>query len=304
MKILDGKELSKKIRKKLSSEVELLKNKTLKVPNLKVVLVGDDPASEIYVRSKERVAKKIGIDSELIKFGSKIDENELIAEIEKLNEDENVNAILVQLPLPKGFNTWKILEKISPEKDVDRFHPYNLGLTLLNRTNIHACTPAGIIELIDEYSIDLEGKNACVIGRSFIVGKPISALFTNRNATVTLCHSKTKNIKEIISNSDVVVAAIGIPGFVKPEDVKQGSILIDVGINYIDKEDEVKRLCSEDEVKKYYKKGYAITGDISIKAFEKSSYFTPVPGGIGPMTVVMLMKNTVELFKKQNRIYE
>ena len=301
---LDGKGLSKKIRIELKKEVEELKNKYSKIPCLKVVIVGDDPASKIYVKSKERIAKKIGINSELIEFDKNISQNDLIDEIKKLNDDKNVNAILVQLPLPDGFDTWKVLEEISPQKDVDRFHPYNLGLTLLSRTNIHACTPSGIMELIDEYSIDLNGKNACVIGRSFIVGKPIAALLTNRNATVTLCHSRTKDIKSIVKNSDIVVAAIGKPGFVKSDDVKEGSVLIDVGINYLDDEKMVKDLCTEEEIEKFYKKGYAITGDIDIRAFEKSSYYTPVPGGIGPMTVVMLMKNTVELFKLQNNINE
>jgi methylenetetrahydrofolate dehydrogenase (NADP+)/methenyltetrahydrofolate cyclohydrolase len=302
MSVLDGKVVSEEIQEQLVEEVERLKRKTGKIPGLTVVLVGEHPASKIYVRSKDKMAAKLGLNSNVIRLDKDIAKEELIKVIKDINEDESVHAALIQLPLPDQFNDWEILDFLSPGKDVDRFLPKNLGMLLLNRTNIYPCTPAGILKVLDYYKIDVKGMDAVVVGRSYIVGKPIAGMLTNRHATVTICHTRTKDLAQITRKADLVVAAIGRPGYITEDMVKDGAVLIDVGINRLDKKEEVLEYCTESQINKFEKKGYGITGDIHIKAFQKAAWYTPVPGGIGRLTVTMLMHNTLELFKEQNNI--
>ncbi len=299
MEILDGKMVSAKVLENIKNESVSFIEKEGRPPGLAVVIVGDDPASAIYVRSKERKAKKLGFRSEVISLGSSVSDEELTSVIARLNKDNNTDGILVQLPLPDGFDTWKYLDMIDPEKDVDRFHPVNLGKIMLGRTNIYPCTPSGVVRMLDEFNIDVTGMNCVVLGRSYIVGKPMASMLTNRNATVTICHSRTKNIPDILSGADMIVSAIGSPGFVKADMVKDGAILIDVGINRVDTREEAEEFCTPHEIEKFEKKGYAITGDIHPEAFKKSSFYTPVPGGVGLMTVAMLMDNTFRLFMER-----
>ncbi len=297
--MLDGKMVSTKVLENIKNESVSFIEKAGRPPGLAVVIVGDDPASAIYVRSKERKAKKLGFRSEVISLGSSVSDEELTSVISRLNKDNNTDGILVQLPLPDGFDTWKYLDMIDPQKDVDRFHPVNLGKIMLGRTNIYPCTPSGVVRMLDEFNIDVSGVNCVVLGRSYIVGKPMASMLTNRNATVTICHSRTKNIPDILSGADMIVSAIGSPGFVKADMVKDGAILIDVGINRVDTREEAEEFCTPQEIEKFKKKGYAITGDIHPEAFKKSSFYTPVPGGVGLMTVAMLMDNTFRLFMER-----
>lgn len=275
--ILDGKEIADKITAQIKKEVSLAQ----KVPTLAVVLVGDNSASQIYVRNKAKMAAEIGINSSVINLSADISQSWLETEIENLAKNDDIDAILLQLPLPNGLDAKKVIEKIPPEKDVDGFHPYNLG-RLFSGEKPYAvpCTPAGIMEVLKEYNISVDGKNVVIIGRSNIVGKPLSVLMTNANATVTLCHSKTQNLKEITKSADILVAAIGNPKFIKAEDIKDGAVVIDVGINRLENGN--------------------IVGDVDFETVkEKASYITPVPKGIGPMTIAMLMKNTMSLAKQQ-----
>jgi methylenetetrahydrofolate dehydrogenase (NADP+)/methenyltetrahydrofolate cyclohydrolase len=299
---LDGKLVSLKIQETVTGEISQLKKKVGRSPGLTVVLVGEDPASKIYVKSKEKMAAKLGVESNIIRLDADIPREELIGQIHDLNNDETVDAILIQLPLPDTFDTWDILDHLSPAKDVDRFHPFNQGMVLLKRTDIFPCTPSGILQFLDHYEINVSGMNAVVIGRSFIVGKPIASMLTNRNATVTLCHSRTKNVKDILVNADLIVAATGKVGLVTEDMVKEGAVLIDVGMNYLENEEDVKNYCDESQLKRFKKRGYGITGDIHKDCFKKSSYFTPVPGGVGLMTVAMLLYNTLQLYKKNNNL--
>ena len=275
--ILDGKALAKKITDSIKQETALLEKR----PKLAVVLVGNNPASEIYVRNKQKKALELGFESIVLPLPEDISEDNLLEHIYILNEDENINAVLVQLPLPKHINQQKILEAIEPIKDVDGFTSYNFGrLALGYKPYAIPCTPKGIIRIIEEYNINLQGKNVLVIGRSNIVGKPISLLLQSKNATVTMAHSRTKNLEDLILKSDVVVSAVGIPNLVK--NVKNDAIVIDVGINRTE-----NGLC----------------GDVEYETASKNAgYITPVPGGVGPMTIAMLMENTLELFKLQSNL--
>lgn len=277
--ILDGKKLSLKITEELKEQVAKLQKK----PKLAVILVGNDPASQIYVRNKQKKAEEIGFESLVIPLPEDISEENLLEHIYILNEDDNINGILLQLPIPKHLNQQRILEAIEPIKDVDGFTTYNFGrLALGYKPYAIPCTPKGIIKLLEEYNIEIEGKKALVIGRSNIVGKPISLLLQQKNATVTMAHSKTENLKEIAKNSDIIVCAIGKPKMITSDFIKDGAIIIDVGIN----RDE-NGLC----------------GDVDYKeAYEKASFITPVPGGIGPMTISMLMENTLQLYKLQQTL--
>ena len=275
--LIDGKELSKKIRKELKKDVLALKEKGI-TPKLAVILVGEDPASQVYVRNKSKACEKTGIEFEEHIFDSGVTEEDLIKTIERLNNDDSVHGILVQCPLPKHINTNRSLRAIIPSKDVDGFHPVNVGKLSLNQDCFVSCTPFGIVRMIEEYNIETEGKNAVIIGRSNIVGKPLIQCMLNKNATVTVCHSKTKNIEEITKNADILIAAIGKPKFVKESMVKDGAVVIDVGINKL-----------EDGT---------IVGDVDFENIEKkASYITPVPGGVGPMTIAMLLNNVVKSAK-------
>ena len=274
--ILDGKALADKITKELKEEVLKLK----KTPKLAVVLVGQNDASKIYVRNKSKKATEIGIQSEVYNFSDCDTQENLEKKIEAIAHKDDITSVLVQLPLPKQFDAKKIIEKIPPEKDVDGFHPYNLGkLFSGDEPMTLPCTPQGIMELLKEYNINVEGKHVVIVGRSNIVGKPLAALMTNANATVTLCHSKTQNLRDITGNADILVAAIGKPKFFKADDIKNEAVVIDVGINRLD--------CGK------------IVGDVDFEDVkEKASYITPVPKGVGPMTIAMLMKNIIALARK------
>ena len=278
-KILDGKKVSEKIFENIKAEVSKFKIK----PKLAVILVGDNPASQIYVKIKQKRAIELGFDSVDLKYPENIKEEELISTIEKLNNDQTVNAILVQLPLPKTINTEKIINSIDPKKDVDGFHPNNVGkLTSNQKPYAIACTARGIMELLNFYKINVESKNVVVIGRSNIIGTPVARLLQNNNATVTVCHSKTKDVSLYTKQADIIICAIGQPKFLKADMVKEGSIIVDVGINRIDE---------------------SIIGDTDFEnLLPKVSYITPVPKGVGPMTIAGLMQNTLDLYKLQNNI--
>jgi len=272
--IADGKNLAEKIYLKIASDVEKMSKK----PTLAVIITDDNEAGKIYVRNKQRACDKTGINSLTIEMKSTLSENELLSKIEELNNNPDVDAILVQLPLPKHIDSEKILNAISPEKDADGFHYVNAGKMFTGQMpDSIACTPKGIIRLLDEYKFDFEGKNAVVIGRSNIVGKPVAQLLTQRNATVTLCHSKTKNIDFYTKNADLIVVAIGKPKFLTGDMVKNGVTVIDVGISRIDGK---------------------LSGDVDFESVSpKAALITPVPGGVGPMTVAMLIQNTYDLAK-------
>ena len=275
--ILDGKNLREKILKDLKLKIQKFQVK----PTLAVILVGDDSASKIYVSNKKKTAEKIGINSVVIELPESISEEELIAKINELNNDKTVTAILVQLPLPKHISKQRVINSILPEKDVDGFTSYNFGLLFSGEEPIvYPCTPKGILLLLDEYHIGLEGKNVVIVGRSNIVGKPLFQMLLNRNATVTICHSHTKNLKSIIKTADVVVSAVG-KNVIEGEMLKSGCVIVDVGI---------------------FKDENGITrGDVDFDSSSKvASYISPVPGGVGPMTIASLMLNTVELFEKSN----
>lgn len=281
--IIDGKKCSEEILNKLSEEVVGFKEKLNKVPGLAVIILGDNPASKIYVRSKIRACEKVGVYSREIVLPENISENDLIKEIEKLNNDRDINGILVQLPLPKHIDEKKICDAISIRKDVDGFKPESLGKIMLGEDDgFISCTPQGIMYLIDELNIDLNGKNAVVVGRSNIVGKPVASLLINKGATTTVCNSKTKDLEGILKRADLIVIAIGKARFLTKEMVKEGAVVIDVGINR-----EEGKIC----------------GDVDFDGVSQiASHITPVPGGVGPMTIAMLLKNTVKAFCKEELI--
>ena len=277
-KILDGKAVSQRVKNALKDETEKFVEKYGIKPGLAVVIVGDDPASRVYVNSKKKACAEIGYYSEEHALPESTTEDELLSLVEKLNGDEKIHGILVQLPLPKHIDEEKIINAINPKKDVDAFHPVNVGKIMIGNFDFLPCTTAGVMELIDDSGIDLTGKNCVVVGRSNIVGKPQAMLLLHKNATVTICHSKTKNIKEITKNADVLVAAVGRAQMFDGDYIKDGAVVIDVGMNRL----ENKKL----------------VGDVDFESAEKkASYITPVPGGVGPMTIAMLMKNTLTAAK-------
>lgn len=277
--ILDGKELAKEIRKELKKDVEILKEKGIN-PKLAVIMVGDNSASQVYVRNKSKACEKTGIDFEEFLFEENTSEEVLIETIEKLNKDDSIHGILLQCPVPKHINTNKALSTISPEKDVDGFNPINVGNLCIGEDCFISCTPYGIVKLLEKYNIETEGKEAVILGRSNIVGKPMIQCMLNKNATVIVCHSRTKNIENVIKRADIVIAAIGKPNFVKEDMVKEGAVIIDVGINRLD--------------------DGTIVGDVDFEnVSKKASYITPVPGGVGPMTIAMLLNNVVKAAKNK-----
>ena len=277
--IIDGKELAKHIREELKEEVKELKNAEI-YPKLAVIMVGDDPASKVYVRNKSKACEDVGIEYEEHLLSSKTTREELLELIEKLNNDETVHGILVQSPLPEGLDANEAFRTILPKKDVDGFHPVNVGKLSLNQDCFVSCTPYGIIKMLEAYNVPIEGANAVIIGRSNIVGKPLAQCLLNKNATVTICHSKTKNLKEITKKADILIAAIGKSKFVTEDMVKENATVIDVGIN---RNEEGK-----------------LVGDTDFENIkEKVSFITPVPGGVGPMTIAMLMYNVVKAAKQQ-----
>ncbi|WP_068671920.1 bifunctional methylenetetrahydrofolate dehydrogenase/methenyltetrahydrofolate cyclohydrolase FolD [Oceanobacillus sp. Castelsardo] len=275
--VINGKDLAQELRMNMKEEVTKLKQKGIH-PHLTVVLIGDNPASKSYVKGKEKAAAEVGISSSLIELPASTSEEELLNLIHKLNDDITVNGILVQLPLPKHISEQKVIDTINPDKDVDGFHPINVGKMMLGEDTFLPCTPYGIITMLKSRSIDIEGKHAVIIGRSNIVGKPVGQLLLNENATVTYCHSRTTNLKEYTSKADILIVAIGRPNVITADDIKEGAVVIDVGINRL----ETGKL----------------TGDVDFdSAVEKASYITPVPKGVGPMTIAMLLENTIKAAK-------
>ena len=287
MVILDGKKISNDIKNEIALEVKSMTAKGNRPPHLAAIIVGNDGASLTYVGSKVRACERVGFDSSLISLSESINENELLDKVNQLNNDDNIDGYIVQLPLPKHIDSQKILMSVDPEKDVDGFHPTNFGRMALNLPTFISATPYGIMELLKRYDVQTEGKHTVVIGRSDIVGKPISLLMglkTNPgNSTVTMVHSRTKNIKDLIKQADIIISALGIPNFVKEDMVKDGVVVIDVGIT---------------RVKDNSEKGYKIVGDVDYEnVSKKASFITPVPGGVGPMTIAMLLKNTLQSYK-------
>lgn len=276
--IIDGAAIAQQTRMEIKKETEIFKNKRGITPKLTVILVGDDPSSEIYVNNKINACREVGFNSEAIKMSADTSEDQLLQIISELNQSSEVHGILVQLPLPEHLNEEKIVASINPQKDVDGLHPANIGRLFLGNPHFIACTPLGCIKLLEDYGIDVSGKHAVVLGRSNIVGKPIAALLLHKNATVTMCHSKTANLRDISRQADILVAAIGKPGFVTGDMIKQDAIVIDVGIN---------RLSTG-----------KVVGDVDFaSACQVASMITPVPRGVGPMTIAMLLKNTLKAVK-------
>lgn len=274
--LIDGKELSKQMRIEIKKEIEKLEG----TPKLVVVLVGEDPASQVYVSSKEKYAGRVGMASEVIKLPETTSEDELLSIVDKLNNDVTVNGILVQFPVPKHISQDKIMNKIAPQKDVDGLTQVSIGKLVAGIDGLTPCTPAGVIKMIKSTGIEISGKNAVIVGRSLLVGKPVAMMLLKENATVTMCHSRTNDLKAEVSRADIVVAAVGIPNFIKGDMIKDGAVVIDVGINRVEKK---------------------LVGDVDFEtAKEKASYITPVPGGVGPMTIAMLLQNTLTAYKAQN----
>jgi methylenetetrahydrofolate dehydrogenase (NADP+)/methenyltetrahydrofolate cyclohydrolase len=277
--ILDGNLVAGTVLSEVQHEIAALQHQNGVLPKLVVVLVGDDPASQVYVNKKAKTAQKIGMLSELILLPTDTSQEALCAEIRRLNADASVHGILVQLPLPKHIDTQTIIQLVDPQKDVDGLHPLNLGRLLIGDTEAcKPCTPAGVMTLLRHYKVSLAGKQAVVLGRSNIVGKPMGLLLLEQNATVTYCHSRTANLHELLRQADILVAAVGVPKMIKAEDVKPGAVVVDVGINRMD-----GKLC----------------GDVDFDSVvEKASFITPVPGGVGPMTIATLMSNTLKMYRR------
>lgn len=280
--IIDGKLVAQEVKAKVSKKVKELQKNGI-TPGLAVIIIGNNPASRIYVNNKKKACAEVSIYSKEYTLPDTTSQKELIELISKLNNDDSINGILVQLPLPNHINEKAVIEAIDPLKDVDAFHEINVGKIMIGEYDLLPCTPAGIIELLNSQNIEIEGKHCVVVGRSNIVGKPMAMLLLHRNGTVTICHSKTKNLKKICKNADILIAAVGKAKFITSDMVKKGAVVIDVGMN----KDENSKLC----------------GDVDFDNVEKiASYITPVPGGVGPMTIAMLMKNTVTAASLQNRI--
>ncbi len=290
MKIIDGKSISNQIKSEISAEVAKIIDNNGRAPHLASILVGEDPASQTYVENKAKACKKVGFVSSKYNLSAKDSENDLLETIEFLNNDQNVDGIIVQLPLPEHIDEKKIIQAVKPEKDVDGFHPINAGRMAIGLPAYISATPFGIMQLLQRSEIETKGKNCVVIGRSNIVGRPVSILMSQNadpgNATVTVCHSKTKNLQEISSNADILIVAIGKPELVNADMVKQGAVVIDVGIH---------RKPSTEK-----KSGFKLIGDVKFdEVSKKASYITPVPGGVGPMTIASLLINTLKASKKE-----
>ena len=281
MQLIDGKSLALKVQNSVSTEVETLKQEKNIVPGLAVILIGDDPASHAYVKMKAKACEKVGFYSITHNMPDSISQDEIIATIEMMNLNPRIDGILVQLPLPKHVDTDKILEVIDPKKDVDGFHAYNVGRLVTKLDAFVACTPLGVMKMFEEYDIELQGQDVCVVGASNIVGKPMAALLLNENATVTVTHIHTKDLKSHTLKADIIVVGVGVSGLIKEDMVKDGAIVIDIGINRLD--------------------DGSLVGDVDFKNVSpKCAYITPVPGGVGPMTIAMLLRNTLKSAKVRN----
>ena len=288
MELIDGKKISAEIKQELADQVGILKATDKRVPHLAAVLVGNDPASETYVANKVKACQEVGFKSTELRYSSDITEEQLLEVVERLNQDKEVDGYIVQLPLPSHISEEKILLAISPEKDVDGFHPFNVGKMVTGLPGYRPATPAGIVELLNRYHIETRGKHCVVIGRSNIVGTPVSILMSRKNehadCTVTLCHSRTVNIKELTLQADILIVALGVPHFVTADMVKEGAVVIDVGIHRVPSERT--------------KSGFRLVGDVDFEQVApKCAYITPVPGGVGPMTIVSLLQNTLKAYQ-------
>ena len=289
MNLIDGKQIAEEIKAEIKAKVDAMKSQGLRAPHLAAILVGHDGGSETYVAHKVKACEQVGFNSSLIRYEDDVTEEELLLRIENLNADSDVDGFIVQLPLPKHINEQKIIEAISPKKDVDGFHPENVGRLMIGLPCFVSATPAGIMELLSRYGIDTRGKHCVVLGRSNIVGKPVSILMAQKatpgDATVTICHSRTKNIPEITRQADILIAALGQPEFVTADMVKEGAVVIDVGTTRVPSSET--------------KSGWKLKGDVKFdEVAPKCSYITPVPGGVGPMTIVSLLRNTLQAAMK------
>jgi methylenetetrahydrofolate dehydrogenase (NADP+) / methenyltetrahydrofolate cyclohydrolase len=297
-RVLDGAAIAAAIKQEVAEEVRTLAAQGIR-PGLAAVLVGHVPASEIYVRSKVQTCADLGLFSELIAPPETVTTEEMLDIVSALNDRDDIDGILIQLPLPKQVDTKALLDAVLPEKDVDGFHPVNAGRLQAGRPALAPCTPAGVIEILKRSDLPIGGRHAVVVGRSDIVGKPVAMLLLHQNATVTICHSKTRDLGAVTQEADILVAAIGRPGFIEPEMVKQGATVIDVGINRLATREEFDRFFAGNAKREaaFIKRGSTIVGDVHPKAFERAGAYTPVPGGVGPLTIAMLMSNTVRAAK-------
>ena len=292
MTLLDGRATSANLQAQIAAEVDYFVDKGWRRPHLTAILVGEDGASQTYVANKERSCKKVGFDSTVLRLPASTTEEELLAEVRRLNNDDSVDGFIIQLPLPKHIDEQKIIMAVSPAKDVDGFHPENVGRLCLGLDTFVSATPYGIMTLLEEYGIETRGKHCVVLGRSNIVGRPIANLLSAKakpgDCTVTICHSRTQNIEQYTKSADIIIAALGVPGFLRGDMVKEGVVVVDVGITRVPAETE---------------KGYRIMGDVNFdEVAPKCSYITPVPGGVGPMTIVSLMRNTLKAYKAKHGI--
>jgi methylenetetrahydrofolate dehydrogenase (NADP+) / methenyltetrahydrofolate cyclohydrolase len=290
MELIDGKKIAAAIKVEIAAEVKRMMDKGARPPHLAAILVGEDPASETYVRNKSRSCKEVGFDSSTYKFPADVPEKEILDTVGFINEDPDIDGLIVQLPLPAHIDNQKVIEAIRPEKDVDGFHPVNVGRTTIGLSSYVSATPYGILELLMRSGIETSGKNCVILGRSNIVGKPMSILMMRNeepgNSTVTVCHSKTRNLREITSAADILIVAIGRPGFVTADMVREGAVVIDVGIHRVEAPET--------------KSGFRLVGDVQFdEVSAKASHITPVPGGVGPMTIVSLLMNTLKACKKE-----
>jgi methylenetetrahydrofolate dehydrogenase (NADP+) / methenyltetrahydrofolate cyclohydrolase len=298
---LDGTATARTIREEVAAGVAGLRASAGVVPGLTVVLVGESPASMVYVRGKEKAAREVGMTGSIVRLPATTGEDEILATVRRLNADPAVHGILVQLPLPAGVNEHRVIEAIDPAKDVDGFHPVNAGRLLIGLPGLVPCTPSGVIELIKRHGIPLEGKRAVVLGRSNIVGKPMAILLLRENCTVTICHSRTPDLAAIAAEADILVAAIGKPGFVRGSFVKPGAAVVDVGIHTLSDEPRVRELFGGDPAKldALRAKGSVLCGDVHpVEASARAGWLSPVPGGVGPLTIAMLLKNTLDAARR------
>ena len=296
---LEGKPLADKIREEVGRQVVRIREARGTVPGLAAVIVGDNPASQSYVRMKEKACQALGLGSEVLRLAAATSMAELKVRIDELNAADRVDGILIQLPLPDPLNSHEVISWLRPDKDVDGFHPTSLGLLMENRPGLRPCTPTGIVELIKSTGVAIEGRDVVIIGRSMIVGKPLAAMITNENGTVTLCHSKTRDLARVAVRADILIAALGKAGFVGPEFVKEGAVVIDVGSNAVSDPAEVRAIFGADikREKDLREKGFTWVGDVRPGVIAKAGWLTPSPGGVGPLTIAFLMKSTLEAFR-------
>ena len=296
-RLLEGKPVAAEIRSEVAAAVEEMVSRGLRRPGLTAVLVGEDPASQVYVRNKARASRRAGLRGEVRILDAAIDAEQLAETVEALNDDDDVDAILIQLPLPKGLPEHELVSRIAPEKDVDGLHPSSVGNLWLDRPGLAPATPSGIIQLLRRSEIPLPGRHAVIVGRSQLVGKPLAALLLREQCTVTICHSRTRDLAAVCRQADLLVAAVGVPGLIGPDHVREGAVVIDVGINRVDDAETVARLFPENAERRarFEDKGSVLVGDVDFDRVEPiASAITPVPGGVGPLTIAMLLVNTLQ----------